>query len=399
MKNLKNLYIGRLISNFGDSLLMIAFPLYIYQQTESIILLSIVSFCTAIPYFIAFLFAPILENKDPKKILVCTEILQLLLIASMFVLLLLNSSIYVCIFLIMIVSLTNVLISSVEHYYISVMDFTSDKLLKANANLGLTYEVVRLFGSAFAAIIFIQFGMKVLLVIDIMTFFVSIYMFSKLNKPHLQTTGGSRRTLINHFKEIKDGFVHFKEAGSMFLLSGIEGIMNGMTALGGVFYPMYFSIYFSDLKIYSIFLLAMSIGSLIGIYCGKHFAIKFKVGMAMIVTNVLSGICYGIAFLTYDPVVIVIGIFFCYFFIGFNGVYYDFLFMKFVKPEFINRVGSLITFMLSAMTPIFVLFAPITLRVIGIPHIFYVIAVVNVLLTLVWLKNKEFRRLSYAKNL
>lgn len=74
------LLLGRLITNFGDSLYAIASTLLVYQMSGSTVYSGITLFLTSSTAVVQLLLSPILDKINMKKFLILSQFLQAILI-------------------------------------------------------------------------------------------------------------------------------------------------------------------------------------------------------------------------------------------------------------------------------------------------------------------------------
>ena len=82
----RNLFIGRLFLNLGDSLVYIIFMWFLYNMTGDSLFAGIGGFFFTLPPFLGIFFGPIVDRKDNRKLLVLfsTILLGLTLVLAVF---------------------------------------------------------------------------------------------------------------------------------------------------------------------------------------------------------------------------------------------------------------------------------------------------------------------------
>ena len=73
-QNFKRLFIGRSISNVGDSLYAIGLSWYIFSLTNSSLWVGILNFALFIPNLFSFLLGDFIERTNKRKLLVFIEL-------------------------------------------------------------------------------------------------------------------------------------------------------------------------------------------------------------------------------------------------------------------------------------------------------------------------------------
>ncbi len=75
----RNLFIGRLFLNLGDSLVYIIFMWFLYNMTGDSLFAGIGGFFFTLPPFLGIFFGPIVDRKDHRKLLVLFSTILLVL--------------------------------------------------------------------------------------------------------------------------------------------------------------------------------------------------------------------------------------------------------------------------------------------------------------------------------
>ncbi|PKE05790.1 hypothetical protein CW676_11450 [Macrococcoides caseolyticum] len=80
-KNIRNLYLGRLISSSGDNFYQVAIIWYLYNLTENTFYTGIGAALVMVPKILNFIFGPIIEQLNKSKVLKYSQFIQFLLMS------------------------------------------------------------------------------------------------------------------------------------------------------------------------------------------------------------------------------------------------------------------------------------------------------------------------------
>lgn len=218
-KNFLFLWIGQLISQFGDCLAAMALIGLVYDKYHS----STVEYAKLIFFVIipVFLIGPVagvyVDRWNRKRVMIICDIIRGLLVILIPVLMLIKANmifVYLCVFLIY---------SSTRFFLPSklaiIPDIVSkDKLLAANSLTTTTRTIALVFSFALAGVVVHLLSWRVSFFVDALTFFISAYLISRIEPKNVveelkQDVDAARDMLkraikTNIFAEVKYGLMY-----------------------------------------------------------------------------------------------------------------------------------------------------------------------------------------------
>ncbi|WP_049691156.1 MFS transporter [Anaerococcus jeddahensis] len=268
LKMIKNkdfyvLLLGRLITNFGDSLYAIASTLLVYKMSGSTIYSGITLFLTSSTAIVQLLLSPILDKINMKKFLILSQFFQAVLILIIpFLYKFGKLSVYHIMIIMPIISLINQLVYPGQ---ISLLPkiFSEKELVTGNSLMTMAYQGSNAIFDTFAGFIISIFGFMSAFYADSISFILTGILFCFLSKKLSHSNKIEDKfegnIIKNHFKSLKDGLNLFKDSRIFALVFGIVFINFSATSISAVL-PA-----FAQNEIfYSLMLAGMGAGLLLG---------------------------------------------------------------------------------------------------------------------------------------
>ncbi|EEB36170.1 transporter, major facilitator family protein [Anaerococcus hydrogenalis DSM 7454] len=268
LKMIKNkdfyvLLLGRLITNFGDSLYAIASTLLVYKMTGSTIYSGITLFLTSSTAIVQLLLSPILDRINMKKFLILSQLIQAILILIIpFLYKFGKLSVYHIMVIMPIISLINQLVYPGQ---ISLLPkiLSEKELVRGNSLMTMAYQGSNAIFDTLAGFIISIFGFMTAFFADSISFILTGILFcllsKKLSHSKKRENNFEENILKNHFKSLKEGLNLFKDSKIFALVFGIVFINFAATSISAVL-PA-----FTQNEIfYSLMLAGMGAGLLLG---------------------------------------------------------------------------------------------------------------------------------------
>lgn len=262
-KDFNVLLLGRLITNFGDSLYAIASTLLVYKMTGSTVYSGITLFLTSSTAIVQLILSPILDKINMKKFLILSQLIQailILIIPGLYYLEKLN--VYHVMITMPIISLINQLVYPGQ---ISLLPkiLSEDELVTGNSLMTMAYQGSNAIFDTIAGFIISIFGFMTAFYADSVTFILTGLIFCLLSKKlshYNEREQGADGSLIkNHFKSLKEGLHLFKEPKIFALVLGVVFINFSATSISAVL-----PAFAKDEIFYSLMLAGMGAGVLFG---------------------------------------------------------------------------------------------------------------------------------------
>ena len=257
------LLLGRLITNFGDSLYAIASTLLVYKMSGSTIYSGITLFLTSSTAIIQLLLSPILDKINMKKFLILSQFFQAVLILIIpFLYKFGKLSVYHIMIIMPMISLINQLVYPGQ---ISLLPkiLSEKELVTGNSLMTMAYQGSNAIFDTLAGFIISIFGFMTAFFADSISFILTGILFCFLSKKlsHSQKREEKleENLIKNHFKSLKDGLDLFRDSRIFALVFGIVFINFSATSIRAVL-PA-----FAQNEIfYSLMLAGMGAGLLLG---------------------------------------------------------------------------------------------------------------------------------------
>ena len=268
LKMIKNkdfyvLLLGRLITNFGDSLYAIASTLLVYKMSGSTIYSGITLFLTSSTAIVQLLLSPILDKINMKKFLILSQFFQAVLILIIpFLYKFGKLSVYHIMIIMPIISLINQLVYPGQ---ISLLPkiLSEKELVTGNSLMTMAYQGSNAIFDTLAGFVISIFGFMTAFYTDSISFILTGILFCLLSKKlshSKKRENKSRENLIkNHFKSLKDGLDLFRDSRILALVFGIVFINFSATLISAVL-----PAFAENAIFYSLMLAGMGAGLLLG---------------------------------------------------------------------------------------------------------------------------------------
>lgn len=257
------LLLGRLITNFGDSLYAIVSTLLVYKMSGSTIYSGITLFLTSSTAIVQLLLSPILDKINMKKFLILSQFFQAVLILIIpFLYKFGKLSVYHIMIIMPIISLINQLVYPGQ---ISLLPkiLSEKELVTGNSLMTMAYQGSNAIFDTLAGFIISLCGFMTAFFADSISFiFIGIlfcFLSKKLSHSQKREEKLEENLIENHFKSLKDGLNLFKDSRIFALVFGIVFINFSATSISSVL-PA-----FAQNEIfYSLMLAGMGAGLLLG---------------------------------------------------------------------------------------------------------------------------------------
>lgn len=257
------LLLGRLITNFGDSLYAIASTLLVYKMSGSTIYSGITLFLTSSTAIVQLLLSPILDKINMKKLLILSQFFQAVLILIIpFLYKFGKLSVYHIMIIMPIISLINQLVYPGQ---ISLLPkiLSEKELVTGNSLMTMAYQGSNAIFDAFAGFIISIFGFMSGFYADSISFILTGILFCFLSKKLSHSNKIEDKfegnIIKNHFKSLKDGLDLFRDSRILALVFGIVFINFSATLISAVL-----PAFAENAIFYSLMLAGMGAGLLLG---------------------------------------------------------------------------------------------------------------------------------------
>lgn len=295
-KDFMLLFLGRFITNFGDSIYLIATMSLVFSLSGSTFYTGSALFLTSSMAIFQVILSPILDRINMKKFLIVSQILQgVLLLMIPYLQLTDRLTVYHILIIMPIISLINQLVYPGQLALLPKIVEPSD-LVKANSLFSIAYQGSDAVFNALSGFIISVFGFVSAYYIDSATFFINAILFIFLSKivSEKNVDQNLKPTIKSHFEKLKSGLELWQNSVLKALLAGIILINFSATAIFATLPE-----FSSDHRYYGILLSASGVGVLLGAMISNFDLIKKKrLGMLYILFIVITALCWIIMALT-----------------------------------------------------------------------------------------------------
>ncbi len=293
-KDFNLLLLGRFITNFGDSLYLIATMSLVFSMTGSTFYTGVALFLTSSMAIFQVLLSPLFARINIKKFLCLSQLLQGLLLLIIPILEYFNKlTVYHILIIMPIISLINQLVYPAE---LSLLPRLLDQkdLIKANSLFSIAYQGSDAIFNALSGFLISILGFTFAYYIDSITFFINAILFIFLSKAVAtkvvvtKSEKGLRKSLNTHFFQLKSGLKLWRNKILKALLIGVI-IINYSATMIYASLPE-FSI---DQSFYGILLSASGVGVLLGsIVANIDFIKRRNLGVLYIAFIIIASLSW-----------------------------------------------------------------------------------------------------------
>ncbi len=334
-RNYRYLFLGRLATNAGDSLYVVASAWIVFSLSQNVFLSGIAYALGSLPSSLSFLLNPIIDKYEFKKILVVSQVLQIFLISIIpltHYFGILNA--WILLIVIPIASLLNSLAYYAENSLISNL-VQEDSLTVANSGMSLAYQGTDLLFSSIAGFAISLFGAIGLFIIDCLTFILSSILFSRIKAKNKRK---QIKIEEGYFDNLRDGYREIRQS-IIWPITLSTSVVNFFFGASLAIIPA-FSSNLGGPVLYGLFLAGLSVGILVGSLLAPKFE-KFSIGLLIPICFCITGIFWlFFVSVSWIPTMIMM-LFFASIPIGISNVLLITLPQKIINKDKIMKVFSI----------------------------------------------------------
>ncbi|MFB6071950.1 MAG: MFS transporter [Halobacterium sp.] len=182
-RDFRRLFTGRLVTNAGDSLYSIAAMWLVWSLTRDPMFTGVAGFLTMAPSAVQFLFGPLVDRWNVRRILVGTQAVQAVLVLAIPLAAYTGTlSVWVVLAVMPTVALINQLVYPAQSAALPrIVD--QEDLVDANSAFSLAYQGVDMVFNAAGGVVIAAFGAVTLYVVDSVTFVAAALLFAGVYVP------------------------------------------------------------------------------------------------------------------------------------------------------------------------------------------------------------------------
>lgn len=228
------LFLGRVVTNAGDSMYYIAAMWLVWELTGSTFYTGVAGFLVQLPSTLQFVFGPLVDRWSLRRILVSSQLVQLVGVLVIPIAAWTGQlSVWLLLLVMPILEFINQFVYPAQNASLPKL-VDDDELVRANSLFSFAYQGVDIVFNAVSGLLVAVLGAVTLFVLDATTFFVAIVLFFGLVIPDRveeQDDGGSANPLEGYTDELREGLAYLR--GSiilrMLLAAVVGNFVFGMT--------------------------------------------------------------------------------------------------------------------------------------------------------------------------
>lgn len=349
------LFLGRIVTNAGDSMYTIAAMWVVFELTGSTLYTGIAGFLVRIPSSLQFLVGPLVDRWSIRSILVRTQFIQgvcvlLVPLAAATD----NLSVWVVLSIIPVLALLNQFVYPAQSTTLPRI-LEEDELVRANSLFSFANKGTNMAFNAASGVLITIIGAISLYVVDAVTFGIAVLLFLGISIPRDSADQSDDDTddegspgFEEYRSKLVEGFSYIR--GSVVLALALGGIVANF-AYGVIIavLPAFASIRGGP-EVYGLLTAAMAAGSLAG--SGAATLVEDQpFGLVMIVSYLVSGACWlGAITSTWLPATVTLFVF-TFIPIGVSSVMMRSMFQSAIDNELLGRVTAVTSSLTTVMMP------------------------------------------------
>ena len=365
-RDTKALLWGRISTNIADSLQYMIIMWFFNERFQSPFLLGLIFAVESGADVLSFLFGPLIDNSNSKKLLVNCSLVQIINVMVLTVLSLtigIEANNFWAIIMVISMSITTLASTILYPLQMKMIPMVAKDvpLVKVNGLFHVSEKVFDILFNAIATILIAKLLIPINLIITLVVFFVAVKLYSLINyDQHFNFEEcedyEEEGTISEYLEDLKEGFVELKNQGELLKLIVPLIFVNFFYAIAMVGLPRFSTEFISDEATgYGILLTFSAIGSILGASLSQIKNIE-KISMKKMVSFCLM--MAGISWLLIPTLAerfiyaSYIGIFLNGIFISYMNIIFISLVQSRVSEDTLGRVATINESILSSIIPI-----------------------------------------------
>ena len=389
---------GQLFSLLGSQIIFFVIIIWITDESQSLITLSLASFIFLIPTLVFFPIAGVVSDRyDRKKIILVADSLLAFLTTILALLFIFDFTIIWIVILIM------GLRSVCQAFHMPTVSaiipsmIPKEKLSRINSIRFMLVGFISLIGPALGATLLTFFPIKFILWIDVITFFIALYPLLMLKIPKMLVNNEDRE--MNSFiGEMKDGFSIIKKIPGLLLIMIIAMLLYLLAQPAMTLAPFFVQIihggsYFTYALNNILFQGGMILGSFIVSFKKKWKKKMLTMFIAIMIMNI-GYLIYAMApigvFLFMQIGLIIMGLF-----MPIVSIIVMTVIQITVPLDKMGRVSSILNTLTMVATPIGAILAGPLSIMLGVSNLYILCAIISIIITIIPYFFSGFRKIKY----
>lgn len=345
--NFRRLFLGRLVTNAGDSVYFIAAMWLVYDLTGSPFYTGVAGFLIQAPQALQVFAGPLVDRWSIRNVLVRTQVIQAVLVLVVPLAWLLGElHVWIVLVLMPFLTLLNQVVYPAQNAAIPRI-VEDSQLVRANSLFSMAYQGVDMAFNAAAGVLIAVIGAIALYAVDSVTFLVAVALFLGLQIPPAQSDGGESQP-AGYLTDLRAGIDYVRGSVLMSIVVGAV-VLNFAFGIAIAVLPDFAAIRGGP-ALYGILMAALSAGSLAGAV-GASSLEGYPFGRVAIVGLTVSAVAwFGASMSQFVP--FTVGLLFLAFLpIGVVNVMIQAMIQSTVPETLLGRVTALTASLSGAMLP------------------------------------------------
>ncbi len=350
MKKFSIIWAGELVSNIGSGMTAFALSVYVYRLTESV---SLVSLVTLLAYLPTILLSPVggvlADRYDRRLLMILGDMCSGL--GLLYILISIQSGSKSIVPILVGVTVNAVFVALLEpSYKATVTDLlTEEEYAKASGMVQIAGNARYLISPALAGILLGFADIRLILLIDIGTFFLTVFTVAAVRKTlRKPLTGEKTKDMV---RELKEGFLLIVQNGGILALVAIMALICFFVGFIQILTPpMLLAI--SDAKTVGVLASASAMGLLISSVIIGVFGIQKRQADVLFLSAAASGVFMTLTGVSIHLIFVGTALFLFFFSIPFINTCADVLLRVSIPDELQGRVWGMVSLLTQAGTVI-----------------------------------------------
>ncbi|MGJ5712279.1 MFS transporter [Staphylococcus auricularis] len=301
--NIYKLLYGRVLTNIGDSIILISLTWYVASQYHDTFYLGLIGVIVGVIDILMIFIGPILDRYHTVKILYLSTFLQIIIVIGMTLLFYFNIVHLLGIYLLLSISLVcSSIIYPAENVLIPKISKSKEEIMRHNALFQVTYKGMDIVLDGLVGVILSVIMIQTLFTINIVIFVVAFFMFKllKLKSSNDNHDDQKDKQNLNFFEDyiqdLKDGLRYVAHKTILKLLIPLS-IVNFAISAVAVVYPKMAVAQGHDSIHYGLMLFINGLGMIVGFLIGPTIIKRLNFSYLLFVSFVSLGLVWLVIYL------------------------------------------------------------------------------------------------------
>lgn len=356
------LFLGRLVTNAGDSLYAVASMWLVYSLSGSTLFTGVAAFLTTFPRALQFLVGPLVDRWPLRRVFVLSQVVQAVLLSAIpiahYVGIL---SVHLVLVVMPLVAIANQFVYPAQNAALpEVVD--ESQLVSANSAFSFAFQGSDLTFRGIAGFFIGFVGIVSLFIVDIVTFVFAALIFMTISYSIRGGDSGEGKDQ-RYVKRLSDGISYVRGTFLVWIMIGLA-LVNTTVGVSQAVLPA-----FADIQggagFYGLLLGSLAAGTLIGALVAPLFQ-SVRFGQVTMAVFTLSGLCWITGVYIPNKILMILLFTISWISVGILNVNVQSLFQTTVPNEFVGRVTSISVSASFVMKPFGSLFGGLVGEYIGV---------------------------------